>query len=62
MRVVAATSILNYLILLGQLDLVPTLYERIVVSAVGLTIAFPPSALLHRYAPGHKTCVPCRSG
>jgi predicted nucleic acid-binding protein len=41
MRVVADTSIFNYLILLGQLDLLPTLYGRIVIPSVVLTIELP---------------------
>jgi hypothetical protein len=41
MRVVVDTSIFNYLILLGQLGLLPTLYGRIVAPSVVLTVELP---------------------
>ena len=41
MPVLADTSVLNYLILLDQLALLPTLYGRVIVPTVVLTVELP---------------------
>jgi len=41
MPVIADTSVLNYLILLDQLALLPTLYGHVIVPTVVLTVELP---------------------